>query len=55
MKVTVNETTALIVEDVEGNVLYEWNPFKDKVTYASKGKKVIDYISESYASGDVKK
>ncbi|MED3912824.1 hypothetical protein P4597_27460 [Peribacillus simplex] len=56
MKVIVNDTTPLIVEDAEGNVLYEWNPpFKDKITYASKGKSVIDYISDSFVSGDTKK
>jgi hypothetical protein len=31
MKLIVNNHTALTVEDGKGNVLYEWNPFKDIV------------------------
>lgn len=55
MKVIVNDTTPLQVVNEDGKILYEWNPFKDKVTYATKGKSVIDCISESFVSGDIKK
>lgn len=56
MKVLVNDTTALqVICEKTGEVLYDWNPFKDKITYASKGKNVIDYISDSFVSGDTKK
>ena len=55
MKVLVNDTTALqVVNEKTGEVLYEWNPFKDKITYATKGKSVINCISESFVSGDIK-
>ena len=52
MKVIVNHTTDLQVIDEEGNVLYDWNPFKDKTTYAS-GNSVIDCITNSYVSGEI--
>lgn len=56
MKVLVNDTTALqVVDEKTGEVLYEWNPFKNKITYATKGKNVIDYISESFVSEESKK
>lgn len=43
MKVLVNDTTVLTVEDVDGNVLYEWNPLKVKTTHS----KDIDSSTES--------
>ena len=56
MKVLVNDTTALqVICEETGDVLYDWNPFKDKITYATKGKSVIDYISESFVSEESKK
>jgi hypothetical protein len=56
MKVLVNDTTQLqVVCEKTGEVLYDWNPFKDKITYASKGKNVIDYITESFVSEESKK
>lgn len=56
MKVFVTDQAQLqVVNEKTGEVLYEWNPFKDKITYASKGKRVIDCISESFVSGDIKK
>lgn len=56
MKVLVNDTTALqVIDEKTGKVLYNWNPFKDKITYASKGENVIDYITESFVSEESKK
>lgn len=54
MKVIVNQTTALTVEDIEGKVLYEWNPFEDKATnynnFRNPTKSIIEAIHESYNS-----
>lgn len=52
MKVVVNDTTALTVEDIEGKVLYEWNPFKNKITnlsgFDNSDDSVIGAIHESF-------
>ena len=52
MKIIVNQTTDLQVIDESGNVLYNWNPFEDKISNYSDlnipTDSVIEAIRKSY-------
>lgn len=47
MKVIVNDTAELIVEDAEGNVLCSWNPFENKITETLKVDKSVNSVIEA--------